>query len=86
MLFNRRLKFTLLVLLAQLLLLALAVSWLVHMVLIAKNGKIYFVESNSMVLYGEIAATAIITIFSIIIFVVQLRRLGERRREDSRKK
>lgn len=86
MLFNRRLRFTILVLAAQLLLLALAVSWLVHMVLIAKNGKVYFVESNPVVLYGEIAATAMITIFAIIIFVLQLKRLGERRREDSRER
>lgn len=86
MLFNRRLRFTLLVLAAQLLLLALAVSWLVHMVLIAKNGEVYFVESNLVVLYGEIAATAVITIFAIIIFALQLKRLGERRREDSREK
>ena len=82
MLFGRRLRYAILVLGAQLLLIALAVGWLVHMVLIAKYGEIHFVESNPVVLYGEIAATALITIFAVIVFALQFKRLREKRRED----
>lgn len=86
MLFGRRLRFTILVLAAQLLLIAMAIAWCVHMVLIAKYGEIYFVEGNPAILYGEIAATALITLFAVIIFILQFRRLGERRRGDDLEK
>jgi hypothetical protein len=81
-LFGRRLKFTILVLTAQLLLIAMAIAWCVHMVLIAKYGEIYFVEENSAVLYGEIAATVLITLFAGTVFGLQFKRLRERRRGD----
>ena len=86
MLFGRRLRFAILILVAQLLLVALAIAWCVHMVLIAKHGEIYFVETNSAILYGEIAATVVITLFAIIVFTLQFKRLGERRRGDDREK
>ena len=81
---NRRLRFTTFVLLTQALLIALAISWLIHMVIIAVNGSAYFVENNPAILWGEIAASVLITLFAVYILVVQIQRLGERRRSDRR--
>ena len=78
-------KFTIVVLASQLLLIAIAVAWVVHMVLIAKNGHVYFIEENPVVLYGEIAATVLITLFAIAVFSLQYKRLGERRKGDDRR-
>jgi hypothetical protein len=78
----RRLRFTTFVLVTQMLLIALAVSWLVHMVIIALSGSIYFVENNPIILWSEIAASVIIVLFATSILVVQIQRLGERRRTD----
>jgi uncharacterized BrkB/YihY/UPF0761 family membrane protein len=83
-LFSRRLKFTILVLISQLLLVGLAIAWVVHMALIAKNGAIYFVESNPIVLWAEIGVTALITLFATAVFAIEIYRLGERRRGDER--
>jgi uncharacterized BrkB/YihY/UPF0761 family membrane protein len=82
---GRRLKFAILVLVSQLLLIALAIAWVVHMSLIAANGSIYFIEANPMILWAEIMATALITLFATAVFALQLYRLGERRRGDSKR-
>ena len=66
--------FPILVLSSQLLLLALAIAWFVHMVLIAMHGKIFFAEPNSLILYGEITATALIALFAVIVFILQWKR------------
>ena len=66
--------FSILVLSSQLLLLALAIAWCVHMVLIAVHGKIFFAEPNPLILYGEIAATILIALFAITVFVFQWKR------------
>jgi len=79
---RRRLRFALVVLVSQLLLIALAIAWLVHMVIIAVNGSIYFVEKNPLILWGEITAIVLITLFAIRVFALQIVRLGERRRSD----
>lgn len=63
----------------------MATAWVIHMVLIAKSGHVYFVEENPVVLYGEIAATAVITLFAIVVFVIQYKRLRERRKGDDMK-
>ena len=84
--FGRRLKFALVVMISQLLLIALAMAWVVHMVLIAKDGEIYFVERNPWMLYAEIGVTALITLFATAVFALQLYRLGERRRGDKRER
>ena len=84
LLHGRRVRFAIAVLAAQLLLIATAIAWCVHMVLIAKYGEVYFVEANTIILYGEIAATALITLFAIIVFALQWKRLGEKRRTDDR--
>ena len=81
---RRRLTFALVVLVSQLLLIALAIAWLVHMVIIAVNGSIYFVERNPLILWGEITAIVLITLFAIRVFALQIVRLGERRRSDDR--
>jgi ABC-type nickel/cobalt efflux system permease component RcnA len=79
---RRRLKFTTLTLVTQMLLIALAITWLIHMVTIAINGSVYFVENNPYILWGEIAASVLITIFAIYILSIQIQRLGERRSTD----
>ena len=85
MLFGRRVKFAIVVLASQLLLIAMAIAWVIHMVLIAKSGHVYFIEENPVVLYGEIAATVLITLFAIVVFVIQYKRLRERRKGDDMK-
>ena len=47
---HRRIEFAVVVLISQLLLIALAIAWLVHMLIIAANGSIYFVEKNPLIL------------------------------------
>ena len=80
--FGRRVRFTVLVLTAQVLLMATSIAWCVHMVLIAVHNEIYFVEPNLTVLYAEIAITVVITLFAAIVFTLQWRRLGERRTDS----
>lgn len=86
MFFGRRVRFAIFVLAAQLLLIAMAIAWCVHLVLIAKYGKIYFVEANPVILYGEITATVLITLFAATVFALQWKRMGERRRGDDERK
>ena len=86
MFFGRRVTFAIVVLVSQLLLIAMTIAWTIHMALIAKTGEIYFIEENPIILYGEIAATVLITLFAIIVFVLQCKRLGERRRGDDEEK
>jgi uncharacterized BrkB/YihY/UPF0761 family membrane protein len=83
-LFGRRLRFGILVLAAQLLLIAMAVAWCVQLTLIAVRGEICFMETNTVILYGEIAATALIIVFAIVVFVMQYRKLTEKRSGDRR--
>ena len=81
----RRVRFAIVVLVSQLLLIAMAISWVIHGVLIAQNGQISFIETNPWILYGEIAATVLITLFAVSVFIIQYRRLNEKRREDETK-
>jgi hypothetical protein len=67
------------------LLVALAIAWLIHMFLIALNGSIYFIENNPYILWAEISAALLITIFAISVLIMQLKRLSERRRSDDRR-
>ena len=85
LLHGRRVRFAIAVLAAQLLLIATAISWCLHMVIIAKYGEIRFVEENRAILYGEIVATALITLFAIIVFALQWKRLSEKRGTDDSK-
>ena len=79
---RRRLRFSLFVVVSQMLLIALAISWLIHMLIIAAAGSVYFVENNHLILWGEIAISVIITITAIYVLVIQIQRLGERRGND----
>lgn len=81
---RRRLEFSVVILISQLLLIALAIAWLVHMLIIAVNGSIYFVENNPLIMWGEITATTLITLFALRVFVLQIVRLGERRRSEDK--
>ncbi len=75
-------RFAIVVLVSQLLLIAMAIAWVVHMVIIAVHDSAYFVETNPIILWGEIAATVLITLFAVGVFAIQLSRLGERRRNE----
>jgi hypothetical protein len=85
MLFGRRVRFAIFVLASQLLLIALAVVMLVQMVLIATHGQVEFVENSPAVLVTEILLTIVISSFGIAVFVIQVRRLGEKRSSDDRR-
>ena len=82
---RRRLKSAIAVLAAQMLLIALAIAWLIQMILIAVNGSVFFIEGNSAILWAEISASLLITIYAIYVLVRQIQRLSERRREDRRR-
>ncbi len=82
MFFGRRLRFTLALLAAQVLLMAMAVAWCVQLVAIAIHGRVCFGEPRAVILYGEIAAVVLVTIFAAVVFIVQLRRLMEKRTGD----
>ena len=84
MLFGRRLRFGIVVLAAQLLLIAMATAWCVQLTLIAVHGEICFTETNAGILYGEMAATVLVVVFAVIVFVMQYRRLTEKRTSDDR--
>jgi amino acid transporter len=81
---NRRIRFALIVLASQLLLISLAFVILIEMILIATNGLVQFVENNPLILAVEIILTVLITIFGIFVFIIQLKRLGEKRNSDNR--
>jgi predicted membrane channel-forming protein YqfA (hemolysin III family) len=84
MLFGRRVRFAIIIIASQLLLIALAVVMLIQMFFIAINGRVQFVENDKAILIIEIFLTALISCFSISVLIIQLRRLGERRNSDDR--
>jgi membrane protein YdbS with pleckstrin-like domain len=79
---RRRLRSTAFVIVSQALLIALAISWIIHMSMIALYGSVYFIENNPFILWAEIIGSALITIFAIFILITQIQRLGERRKGD----
>ena len=79
---RRRLRLTILIIASQILLIALAFSWLIHMVIIASEGSVYFVENDPAILWGEISVCIVINIFALYVLIIQIRRLGERREND----
>jgi len=85
MLFGRRVRFALVVLASQILLIALACVMLIQMLLIAIYGLVKFVENNKAILITEISLTTLIIFFGIFVFTIQLRRLGEKRNSDDRR-
>ena len=85
MLFGRRVRFALVILASQVLLIALACVMLIQMLLIAIYGLVKFVENNKAILITEISLTTLIIFFGIFVFTIQLRRLGEKRNSDDRR-
>ncbi len=79
---RRRLRFATLSMVNQILLIALAIAWIVHITIIAVYDGVYFEENNPVVLWAEIITLAVILMFSIYIFILQIKRFGEKR-EDS---
>ena len=84
MLFGRRIRFAIIILASQLLLISLAIVMLVQMIFIARNGVVQFVENNPVILMIEIFLTVFITLFGVFVFIIQLMRLREKRNSDSR--
>ena len=84
-LMKRRLRFATLSIVNQILLIALAIAWIVHIAIISRYGTVYFEENNPVILWAEIITLILIITFSIYIFVLQVRRLGERRRDSDRR-
>jgi membrane protein implicated in regulation of membrane protease activity len=82
---GRRVKFALFVIVSQLLLIAMAIAWVIHMAIIAVNGAVYFIENNPVILWFEITAVSLIALFSTGVLAVQLYRMGERRGSDERR-
>ena len=80
--FNRRLSFAIIVLASQVLLIALALTWLIQMLVIAQHGSVHFIESNQAILMAEIILSALICVFAIVVFILQLLKLRERRQSD----
>jgi hypothetical protein len=80
--FGRRVRFSVAVLVAQVLLISTAIALCVQMALIKMYGEVYIVEPNSAILMAEIVATIIIVIYSATVFALQWKRLGERRSHD----
>ena len=85
MLFGRRVRFALVILASQVLLIALACVMLIQMLLIAIYGLVKFVENNNAILITDISLTTLIIFFGIFVFTIQLRRLGEKRNSDDRR-
>jgi hypothetical protein len=84
MLSRRRIRFAIIVLASQLLLIAFTFVMLVQMLLIATNGLVQFVEDNHIILTIEIILTILVASFSVSVFIIQLKRLGEKRNLDYR--
>jgi hypothetical protein len=80
--FGRRVRFALVVIGSHILLIALAVAWLIQMLVIARNGSVKFVEYNQTILIIEIVFIALISIFGISVLFMQIKRLGEKRSVD----
>jgi hypothetical protein len=85
MLSGRRVRFALVVLASQILLIAMACVMLIQMILIAVYGLVKFAENNKAILITEIFLTSLIIFFGIFVFIIQLIRLREKRNSDDRR-
>lgn len=59
---------------------------LIQMLFIAKNGLVQFVEANRGILLTEICLITLVTAFGITVFILQIKRLGERRSSDKQER
>jgi hypothetical protein len=83
LLFRRRVRFAFIILASQLLLLALAVTFLIQLLFIAGNGSVQFIENKPVILFSEIGLVILVIIFSLFVFFFQVKRLGEKREIDT---
>ena len=74
----RRVKSTAYIIISQALLIALAISWAIHMVIIAANGSVHFVENNPYILWAEIIGLVLITVFAVFMISSHIQKLGGR--------
>ena len=81
---SRRIRFSLIILVSQMLLIAMSIGWGVNLILIAQNGGYYSTETNPLILYGEIAATVLIIIFAFVVIYLEIVRMKSKRRNDQR--
>ncbi len=80
---RRRLRFAMIVIVSQLLLIALAIAWGVHLILIVQNGGVLSIETNPWILYGEIFATVLIIMFALVVVVLEFKRMITKRKSDT---
>lgn len=76
---NRRVRYSAIVIVSQMLLIALALAWGIYLILIARNGGVLSIENNPWILYGEIVATFLIIQFALIVIGMELYRMKVRR-------
>lgn len=86
MIFGRRFRFALIVIVSHILLVSLAVAWLIQMLVLAKYGSVKFVEYNQTVLLLEIGLVFLISVFGVFVLWMQIRRLGEKRTSDAKER
>jgi hypothetical protein len=86
MIFNRRLRFALIIIASHILLIALAVAWLIQMLVININGSVKFVEYNRTILFSEIVLIALVCLFGISVLYLQIKKLGEKRVGDGKRR
>jgi membrane protein implicated in regulation of membrane protease activity len=82
----RRINLAILILATEVLLAGLSSLWAVILIIIASRGAVSFVEGNPLILALEITATLLIVALSVFTFALQLKRLGERRSTDERRR
>jgi heme/copper-type cytochrome/quinol oxidase subunit 2 len=58
------------------------IVWCVQLTLIAVWGEICFTETNTGILYVDIAAIVLVVLFAVLVFVVRYIRLTERPASD----
>lgn len=81
--YKRRLRFSIVIIVSQMLLIALSVAWGIYLTLISLNGgSIVSSETNRFILYGEIIATGLIVVFAVTVVFIELKRMLARRSSD----
>ena len=69
---------------SHVLLIALAIAWLIQMLVIYKNGSVKFVENNQAILASEIILIFLICLFGISVLYLQIKKLAEKRASDGK--
>jgi hypothetical protein len=81
--YKRRVRFSLVIIVSQMLLIALSVAWGIYLTVISQNGgTIISTETNKLILYSEIISTGLIVIFAVVVISLELKRMLTKRRDD----